>query len=141
MAGLAVVRCSTTLVLRIGTTTGIRRLVSAGAQIRVFSQEQLEAAYKAANETYAEISQTNLYDNLLTSLLISKSPPVVQISACRGWKLGFLLWRTQTSAGGGIREIGEPKFSGEILLETHLGHAVAFLQRSIAYVSVPDPWH
>jgi len=48
----------------------IRRLVSAGAQIRVFSQEQLEAAYKAANETYAEISQTNpRFKKLLDSMM------------------------------------------------------------------------
>jgi TRAP-type mannitol/chloroaromatic compound transport system substrate-binding protein len=37
----------------------IKRLVAAGAQVRVFSASQLEAAYKAANETYTEISQTN----------------------------------------------------------------------------------
>src|SRR5215472_4986709 len=37
----------------------IRRLVAAGAQLRVFSQEILEGCYNAANETYAEISQTN----------------------------------------------------------------------------------
>src|SRR5262249_42545041 len=48
----------------------IRRLVSAGDQIRVFSQEQLEAAYKAANETYAEISQTNpRFKKLLDSMM------------------------------------------------------------------------
>src|SRR5262249_43709142 len=47
----------------------IRRLVAAGAQLRVFSQEQLEAAYKAANETYAEMSQTNpLFKKLLDSM-------------------------------------------------------------------------
>ena len=48
----------------------IRRLVAAGAQLRVFSQEQLEAAYKAANETYAEISQTNpRFKKLLESMM------------------------------------------------------------------------
>jgi TRAP-type mannitol/chloroaromatic compound transport system substrate-binding protein len=47
----------------------IRRLVAAGAQLRTFSQEQLEAAYKAANDTYAEISQTNArFKKLLDSL-------------------------------------------------------------------------
>jgi TRAP-type mannitol/chloroaromatic compound transport system substrate-binding protein len=37
----------------------LKRLITAGAQLRPFSQEILEAAYKAANEVYAEISKTN----------------------------------------------------------------------------------
>jgi TRAP-type mannitol/chloroaromatic compound transport system substrate-binding protein len=39
----------------------LRRLVAAGAQLRTFSQEQMEAAFKAANETYAELSQSNAH--------------------------------------------------------------------------------
>jgi TRAP-type mannitol/chloroaromatic compound transport system substrate-binding protein len=47
----------------------LRRLVGAGAQLRPFSQEILEAAYKAANEIYDEISAKNpdfkkMYDSL-----------------------------------------------------------------------------
>src|SRR5918995_1255078 len=47
----------------------LRRLIGAGAQLRPFSQEILEAAYKAANELYDEISAKNaefkkMYDNL-----------------------------------------------------------------------------
>jgi TRAP-type mannitol/chloroaromatic compound transport system substrate-binding protein len=47
----------------------LRRLLGAGAQLRPFSQEILEAAYKAANELYDEISSKNaefkkMYDNL-----------------------------------------------------------------------------
>ncbi len=37
----------------------LRRLVGSGAQLRPFSQEILEAAYKAANELYDEISAKN----------------------------------------------------------------------------------
>lgn len=46
----------------------LRRLVAAGAQLRPFSQEIMEAALKASNETYDEISAKNpdfkkLYDS------------------------------------------------------------------------------
>ena len=34
----------------------LKRLVGAGAQLRPFPQEVLEACYKASNELYAEIS-------------------------------------------------------------------------------------
>src|SRR5262249_2557442 len=47
----------------------MRRLIQAGAQLRAFSPEILEAAYKAAQETYAEIGQTNpLFKKLNESL-------------------------------------------------------------------------
>ena len=39
--------------------TAIKQLVGAGAQLRPFSQEIMEASYKAANETYAEMSAAN----------------------------------------------------------------------------------
>jgi TRAP-type mannitol/chloroaromatic compound transport system substrate-binding protein len=47
----------------------LRRLIGAGAQLRPFSLEILEAAYKAANEIYDEISAKNadfkkMYDSL-----------------------------------------------------------------------------
>jgi TRAP-type mannitol/chloroaromatic compound transport system substrate-binding protein len=47
----------------------LRRLVGTGAQLRPFSQEILEVAYKAANEIYDEISTKNadfkkMYDSL-----------------------------------------------------------------------------
>ncbi len=47
----------------------LRRLVGSGAQLRPFSQEILEAAYKAANEIYDDISARNpdfkkMYDSL-----------------------------------------------------------------------------
>jgi TRAP-type mannitol/chloroaromatic compound transport system, periplasmic component len=38
---------------------GIRRLVGAGAQLRPFSQEIMDACYKAAHETFDEISAKN----------------------------------------------------------------------------------
>src|SRR5205085_12350702 len=37
----------------------LRRLVGAGAQLRPFSQEILEASLKASNETYDELSAKN----------------------------------------------------------------------------------
>ena len=48
----------------------IRRLAAAGAQLRPFSPEILEAAYKASQEVYAETSASNadfktLYDSLI----------------------------------------------------------------------------
>ena len=47
----------------------LRRLIASGTQLRPFSQEILEACYKAANDTYAELSKTNpmfkkLYDSV-----------------------------------------------------------------------------
>jgi len=47
----------------------LRRLVGAGAQLRPFSQEIMEAAFKSANELYDEISSKNpefkkIYDSL-----------------------------------------------------------------------------
>jgi TRAP-type mannitol/chloroaromatic compound transport system substrate-binding protein len=37
----------------------LRRLLAAGAQLRPFSKAIMEAAWKAANETYAELNNTN----------------------------------------------------------------------------------
>jgi len=47
----------------------LRRLLAAGAQLRAFPQDVMEANYKAANDIYAELSKTNpgfkkIYDNL-----------------------------------------------------------------------------
>ena len=48
----------------------IRRLVQAGVELRPFSQEVMEACYKASNETYAELNAKNpafkkIYDSLV----------------------------------------------------------------------------
>ena len=52
----------------------MRRLIQAGAQLRAFSQEILEASYKAAQETYAEIGQTNpLFKKLNESMSAYRS--------------------------------------------------------------------
>jgi TRAP-type mannitol/chloroaromatic compound transport system substrate-binding protein len=47
----------------------MRRLIKSGVEVKPFSQEILDACFKAANETYAEISATNprfkkMYDSL-----------------------------------------------------------------------------
>jgi TRAP-type mannitol/chloroaromatic compound transport system substrate-binding protein len=47
----------------------LRSLVGAGAQLRPFSAEILDAAYKATNEVYAEISAQNAdFKKLIDSL-------------------------------------------------------------------------
>jgi TRAP-type mannitol/chloroaromatic compound transport system substrate-binding protein len=53
-----------------GNPAALKRLVVAGAQLRSFPQEIMEASYKAANETYTELSRTNpmfkkLYDSVM----------------------------------------------------------------------------
>jgi TRAP-type mannitol/chloroaromatic compound transport system substrate-binding protein len=54
-----------------GNPAALKRLVVAGAQLRSFPQEIMEASYKAANETYTELSRTNpmfkkLYDSVMS---------------------------------------------------------------------------
>jgi TRAP-type mannitol/chloroaromatic compound transport system substrate-binding protein len=52
----------------------MKRLLQAGAQLRAFSPEIMEASYKAAQETYAEISQTNpLFKKLNESMSAYRS--------------------------------------------------------------------
>jgi TRAP-type mannitol/chloroaromatic compound transport system substrate-binding protein len=52
----------------------MKRLLQAGAQLRAFSPEILEASYKAAQETYAEIGQTNpLFKKLNESISAYRS--------------------------------------------------------------------
>jgi TRAP-type mannitol/chloroaromatic compound transport system substrate-binding protein len=53
-----------------GNPAALRRLIASGAQLRPFSQNVLEACYKAANEVYAETSATNadfkkVYDSMV----------------------------------------------------------------------------
>jgi len=49
----------------------MRRLLAAGAQLRAFSPEILEASYKASQEPYAEISLTNpLFKKLNESISV-----------------------------------------------------------------------
>jgi len=48
----------------------LKRLLAGGAQLRAFPQDVLEACYKAANEVYADLSQSNpmfkkMYDSLV----------------------------------------------------------------------------
>ena len=47
----------------------LKRLLSGGAQLRAFPQDVMEACYKAANDVYAELSQTNpMFKKMLDSL-------------------------------------------------------------------------
>jgi TRAP-type mannitol/chloroaromatic compound transport system substrate-binding protein len=53
-----------------GNPPALKRLIASGAQLRPFPQDIMEASYKAANDVYAGLSQTNphfkkLYDSLL----------------------------------------------------------------------------
>jgi len=48
----------------------MKRLIGAGAQLRAFPQDVMEACYKAANDIYADLSKSNphfkkLYDSLV----------------------------------------------------------------------------
>lgn len=53
-----------------GNAAALKRLVGAGALLRAFPQDVLEACYKAANEIYADLAKTNphfkkLYESLV----------------------------------------------------------------------------
>ena len=52
----------------------LKRLAASGAELRPFPQPVMEASYKAANELYAEIAQTNpTFKKLLDSLTAYRS--------------------------------------------------------------------
>jgi TRAP-type mannitol/chloroaromatic compound transport system substrate-binding protein len=53
-----------------GNPAALKRLLAAGAQLRAFPQDVMEACYKSANEVYADLSKSNpmfkkLYDSLV----------------------------------------------------------------------------
>jgi TRAP-type mannitol/chloroaromatic compound transport system substrate-binding protein len=53
-----------------GNPAALKRLIAGGAQLRAYPQDIMEASYKAANEIYAGLSQTNphfkkLYDSVV----------------------------------------------------------------------------
>jgi TRAP-type mannitol/chloroaromatic compound transport system substrate-binding protein len=53
-----------------GNPAALKRLLAAGAQLRVFPQDVMEACYKSANDVYADLSKSNpmfkkLYDSLV----------------------------------------------------------------------------
>ena len=63
----------------------MKRLLQAGAQLRAFSPEILEASYKAAQEAYAEIGQTNpLFKKL------NESMSAYRIDAYLWWQIAEL---------------------------------------------------
>ena len=52
----------------------VKRLVASGAQLRPFPQPVMEACYNAANETYAELAQSNPhFKKMLDSLTAYRS--------------------------------------------------------------------
>ncbi len=56
----------------------LKRLIVAGAQLRPFPQEVLEACYNAANEIYADLSKSNAhFGKLYSSLLAYRSDSLV----------------------------------------------------------------
>ncbi len=60
----------------------LKRLMSAGAQLRPFPQEVMEASYKAANEIYAEIAATNVhFKKMLESLTSFRSDSYLWMQA------------------------------------------------------------
>ena len=53
-----------------GNPAALKRLIAGGALLRPYPQDIMEASYKAANEIYAGLSQTNphfkkLYDSVV----------------------------------------------------------------------------
>jgi TRAP-type mannitol/chloroaromatic compound transport system substrate-binding protein len=58
----------------IGNPAALKRLVAGGALLRPFPQDIMEASYKAAQEIYADLSQTNPhFKKLLDSLVAFRS--------------------------------------------------------------------
>jgi TRAP-type mannitol/chloroaromatic compound transport system substrate-binding protein len=70
-----------------GNPAALKRLIAGGAILRAFPQDIMEASYKAAQEIYAELSQTNpLFKKLLESVMAFRadSYPWMQVA-----ELGF----------------------------------------------------
>ena len=58
----------------------LKRLIVAGAQLRPFPQEVLEACYSAANEIYADLSKSNAhFGKLYSSLSAFRSDSLVSM--------------------------------------------------------------
>jgi len=60
----------TTAKYDIVNSPAMKRLITAGTQLRAFSPEIMEASFKAANETYAELAKTNArFKRILESIM------------------------------------------------------------------------
>jgi TRAP-type mannitol/chloroaromatic compound transport system substrate-binding protein len=66
-----------------GNPAALKRLLSSGAQLRAFPQDVMDASFKAANEIYAELSNTNpLFKKLYNSVVAfrGESYPWMQVA-------------------------------------------------------------
>jgi TRAP-type mannitol/chloroaromatic compound transport system substrate-binding protein len=79
-------------------TPALKRLLSAGAQLRAFPQDIMEACYKSANEVYTELSQSNpMFKKLYDSLVPYRSDSYLWLQIAEGGFDNFMIrMRTRT---------------------------------------------
>jgi len=70
----------------------LKRLIAGGAQLRAFPQDVMEACYKAANETYADLSKTNpLFKKMYDSLVPFRSDSYLWMQVAEGSFDNFMI--------------------------------------------------
>jgi TRAP-type mannitol/chloroaromatic compound transport system substrate-binding protein len=76
----------------------LKRLLTAGAQLRAFPQDVMEASYKAAGETYAELSKNNpLFKKMHDSVAAFRSDSYLWLQVAEGSFDNFMIrMRTRT---------------------------------------------
>jgi TRAP-type mannitol/chloroaromatic compound transport system substrate-binding protein len=76
----------------------LKRLLAGGAQLRGFPQDVMEACYKAANETYADLSKSNpLFKKMYDSLVPFRSDSYQWLQVAEGSFDNFMIrMRTRT---------------------------------------------
>ena len=81
-----------------GNPAALKRLLAAGAQLRAFPQDVMEASYKAANEIYADLSRTNpLFKKLYDSLVPFRSDSYLWLQVAEmGYDNFMVRMRTRT---------------------------------------------
>ena len=74
----------------------IKRLVAAGAQLRPFSAEIMDAAYNAANELYAEISAKNpMFKKLHDSVMAFRNEQYSWLQVCEATYDNYMIRHAQ----------------------------------------------
>jgi TRAP-type mannitol/chloroaromatic compound transport system substrate-binding protein len=70
----------------------LKRLIAGGAQLRGFPQDVMEASYKAAGETYADLSKTNpLFKKMYDSLVPFRSDSYLWLQVAEGTFDNFMI--------------------------------------------------
>src|SRR5215470_3041499 len=76
----------------------MKRLLGAGAQLRAFPQDVMEACYKAAGEIYADLSKTNpMFKRMYDSLVAFRSDSYLWMQVAEGGFDNFMI-RMRTRA-------------------------------------------